>query len=201
MKQYPHIVGSSKAPREHCMAFYKYDGSNVRFEWSKKRGWYKFGTRTQLIDETVEIFGQAIPVFKNTLAEGIEKVLRDEYRDIQEAVAFGEFFGSNSFAGVHLKEDPKEVVLFDVSLYKKGFLGPRDFHRNFGHLKSADLIYEGNLNDQFVNDVRNGKYPVREGVVCKGGSGHGLWMCKIKTLKYKEELTKRFQGDWQKFWE
>ena len=78
MKQYPHIVGPSKAPREHCIAFYKYDGSNVRFEWSKKRGWYKFGTRTQLIDENVEIFGQAIPVFKNTLAEGIEKVLRDE---------------------------------------------------------------------------------------------------------------------------
>lgn len=57
MKDYPSIPGSSKAPQLPCIAFKKYDGSNIRAEWSKKRGWYKFGTRTQLIDKTDLVFG------------------------------------------------------------------------------------------------------------------------------------------------
>jgi hypothetical protein len=50
MYRYPEIDGPSKAPHEHCLAFDKLDGSNMRFEWSPKRGWYKFGSRGQLID-------------------------------------------------------------------------------------------------------------------------------------------------------
>lgn len=39
MLQYPSILGVKKMPLGHkCYAFYKYDGSNLRFEWSPKKG-------------------------------------------------------------------------------------------------------------------------------------------------------------------
>jgi hypothetical protein len=38
MQQYPSIDGSGKAPLGvPCIAFYKYDGSNLRWEWSPKQ--------------------------------------------------------------------------------------------------------------------------------------------------------------------
>ena len=45
-----------------CLAFYKYDGSNLRFEWNSKTGWCKFGTRTQLFDKYTELYSQALPL-------------------------------------------------------------------------------------------------------------------------------------------
>lgn len=36
MKDYPSIESSSKAPKDAGIAFYKYDGSNLRFEWHNK---------------------------------------------------------------------------------------------------------------------------------------------------------------------
>ena len=202
MKSYPHILGPSKAPHLPCLAFYKYDGSNMRFEYSRKRGWYKFGTRTQLINELDPVFGEAIPIFFETLAEGVEKVLRDRYRERESAIVFAEFFGQKSFAGTHLAGDPKELVLFDVNPYKDGILGPREFVKSFGHLKSAQVVYEGNFNDQLVDDVRNGRIEgLVEGVVCKGGSGHSLWMRKIKTNAYRERLERLYTEGWEKYWE
>lgn len=202
MKSYPHILGPSKAPHDWCLGFYKYDGSNVRFEWSKKRGWYKFGTRTQLIDEKDQVFGEAIPLFMNTLSEGVEKVLRDRYRERDNAIVFAEFFGEKSFAGVHTPGDPKQVVLFDVNPHKMGIIGPKEFVKNFGHLKSARVVYEGNFNNQLVEDVRQGRIEgLNEGVVCKGGSGHDLWMRKIKTLAYMERLKRLYVDGWERFWE
>lgn len=46
------------------------------------------------------------------------------------------------------------------------------------------MIYEGNMSREFINDVRDGKYPVYEGVVCKGDD----WTAKIKTIEYLERL-------------
>jgi len=45
MKSYPSIPGkhTNGIP---LTVFDKLDGSNIRAEWSKKRGFYKFGTRT-----------------------------------------------------------------------------------------------------------------------------------------------------------
>jgi len=69
---------------------------------------------------------------------------------------------------------------------------PRDFVNHFGHLRAAEVIYEGNFNSQFVQDVKDGKYPVEEGVVAKGvkegKKQHGLWMSKVKTRKWFERL-------------
>ena len=202
MKQYPEIQGPSKAPRKDCIAFYKYDGSNLRWEWSKKRGWYKFGTRHRLFDESDPLYGQAIPIFTEQLAPEIERVLKDEYRKFDRVIVFTEFFGPSSFAGQHLEQEPKELKLFDVNIHKKGLISPRDFVKEFGHLSfAAEVVYEGKLNDSFVNDVREGRYSVDEGVVCKGGSGHKLWMAKIKTNAYRERLRQVYEDRWKDFWE
>lgn len=214
MKTYWSIDGPSKAPRQFCYTFVKYDGSNLRAEWSRKRGWYKFGTRKCMINETDEIFGRAIPLFKQKYGDDLEKVFKTEklFNGVQNVVAFFEFFGSKSFAGMHFPDDTAwDVVLFDLNLHKKGMLGPKEFLDSVGHLKVAELIQSGNLNEELIEGVKNGtidcasKYEVTtevpEGVICKGNKGHDLWMCKIKTAMYKEELKKRYITDWEKLWD
>lgn len=201
MKAYPSIRGSRKHIGQPCVAFYKYDGSNLRFEWSKKRGWHKYGTRRRLFDEADTMYGPAITTFKETLAEDIEKVACDEYKN-ENVIAFTEFFGSKSFAGQHDLTETKKLALFDINIHKKGLISPMEFVKNFCHLEhAAKVIYEGNLNQTFVDDVRNGKYDLNEGVVAKGGTGHKMWMCKIKTHAYLERLKEVFADGWKQYWE
>jgi hypothetical protein len=207
MYQYPSILGPNKAPHLPCIAFEKVDGSNLRWEWSRKRGWGKFGARHRLFDATDPDFGQAIPIFISKYAEGIEKALRDDkkHRNAESAVAFTEFFGQKSFAGQHQAGDPKDLVLFDVQVHKRGLLGPREFLDLFGKLDVANVVYEGALNASFVQDVRDGKFPNRhsanEGVVCKGGHGHELWMRKVKTATYIARLKGEIGAEWEKYGE
>lgn len=116
-------------------------------------------------------------------------------------VAFTEFFGPNSFAGRHQPDDPKQLVLFDVQT-GAGIIGPKQFVTDFGNLSSARVVYRGRLTGKFADDVRQGKYDVTEGVVCKGGAGgDDLWMVKIKTHTYLEKLRQAFQDRWEDYWE
>lgn len=209
MKDYPSIPGSSKAPRLPCIAFHKYDGSNIRVEWSKKKGWHKFGTRKTLFDETNEVFGPCIPIFMNTLADGIIDIIKSnkKWREKERITVFAEFVGPKSFAGIHDLEpdNPMEMVLFDVWLFKYGLIGPREFYQEFGNLRIPEVVYEGNLNDEFIAGVRRGDYNlgdgIEEGVVCKGGSGGHLdvWMAKIKTQAYLEKLKAVFNTGWAEY--
>jgi len=203
MKQYPSIPNVTGFIGNPCIAFYKYDGSNLRFEWSRKGGWHKFGTRSRLFDKSDPEFGNAIEIFKNTYAQDLENIFKKNklLRNAQAIIAFAEFFGPNSFAGQHQNQDPKELVLFDLNVHKRGILSPQEFLETVGHLKVAKVIYQGNLTSGFVNQVRNSEIPgLKEGVIAKGGSLHKLWMCKIKTLSYLEELKKRY-ANWEEYWE
>jgi hypothetical protein len=188
------------------------DGSNLRFGWSKKKGWHKFGTRKLMIDETSSMFGPAIPLFMQKYADDLEKVFKTkEFRSVTEVIVYCEWFGAKSFAGWHDPDDPKDLVLFDVNPIKKGILGPKEFLDNFGHLKVAECLGLQNLNEELIDNVRNekiditSKYPIKteipEGVICKGNSGHDLWMCKIKTTRYYEVLKDRHPQDWEDLWE
>jgi hypothetical protein len=197
MKLYPEIQGPNKAPQSHCIAFYKYDGSCIRAEWTKKKGWDKFGSRKVLIDDS-SFVGDAVEVFLNTWANDLEKVFRDDkrFRNCRNVTVYGEFFGPRSFAGWHSPADIKEIVVFDVNIHKKGFMTPRDFLKTFGHLNIARIVYEGNFNKQFIQDVKDGKWAVKEGVVAKGLFSHGkpphnLWMAKCKTAWWMNELKKK----------
>lgn len=201
MLQYPSIARwkDSKGFGKPCLAFYKYDGSNLRWEWSPKRKWYKFGTRTQLFDYTHPIFGGAIAKFEFTMADEIEDIICSQYKHKPERiVAFTEFFGTSSFAGTHDPEESKTLVLFDISVYKKGFLEPRQFVRLFEKTGfAAKVVYEGNMNQQFIDDVRHGAYPVDEGVICKGQD----WTAKVKTFDYLNRLKNKFGDEWEKYGE
>jgi hypothetical protein len=116
--------------------------------------------------------------------------------------SFTEFLGPNSFAGLHKEEDPKELRLFDVWAEPLGMLGPKRFTADFGHLRTARVVYEGKLTGKFAEDVRLGKYGVNEGVVCKGGSGGAdVWMVKVKTYAYMERLKQAFADRWEEYWE
>lgn len=201
MLAYPSIPGVKRCRGlgKPCLAFYKYDGSNLRWEWSPKRSWYKFGSRTQLFDHSSEQFGKAIPLFMETMGEQIASIVcKDVGRKVERIVAFTEYFGRSSFAGWHDPNEEKQLVLFDVSVYKKGFIEPKRFVDLFGDQSwAAKVVYEGNLNHEFIESVRHGMYPVYEGVICKGDG----WQAKIKTYEYLNRLKNKFGDDWEKYGE
>lgn len=199
MEQYPSIMGSAKAPLGRpCIAQYKYDGSNLRWEYSPKKGWNKFGTRRHLFDHTDPLFSQAIPLFMERMADEIVYRTKQLVKNPQRITAFTEFFGPGSFAGSHVLEEPKELRLFDVYLFQKGMLPVKQFIQLYGDLPyAAEVVYEGPLNKQFVMDVRKGEYPVFEGVIAKGSD----FVVKIKTDEYFRQLRHKLPEGWEQFGE
>jgi hypothetical protein len=214
MLHYPKIPGSDRCPSGRCVAFEKYDGTNLHWDWDRDFGWHSFGTRRDAFNLNplgYEEFAlrhahlsQCVEVFRATLAEPVERLFREgePYRQFQELKIFTEFLGPNSFAGLHKEEDPKEVRLFDVWAEPYGMIGPERFVADFGHLPIARVVYRGKLTGQFVEEVRAGRHGVKEGVVCKGGSGgEDLWMVKIKTHTYMERLKQALAERWEEYWE
>ena len=186
MKQYPSI------PRDvvntPIYAFDKLDGSNIRVEWHRKKGLHKFGSRTQLIDLTSPL-GEAISLVE-AHTDPINSILRDQRAE--EATLFFEFYGDTSFAGTHYVE-PHKVSLIDVSIHKKGFVNPNDFVKWFKLIPSAEMLYYGNPNSQFLEAVRTGTLEgmTFEGVVCKATRSkpsHPVTSFKVKNQAWIERL-------------
>jgi hypothetical protein len=151
-----------------------------------------------LFDHTDLQFGEAIPIFMEQLADEIVYRTKQIVKNPQRITAFTEFFGPGSFAGAHVATDPKELRLFDVFLFQKGFVSPKQFVEVYGELpQAAEVVYEGPLNRRFVTDVRDGKYPVFEGVVAKGND----FSVKIKTDEYFRALRHRFPERWEEYGE
>lgn len=201
MKLYPSISKSTgQSFREFdAYVFDKIDGSNLRFEWSRKRGWYKYGTRSRLFDQTDEVFGEAIPLWLNNHADHVAAVAKKQGWD--NCVAFAEFWGSNSFAGEHLPTDGKFLTLFDVAAYKVGLLGPREYLDLFGNLGGSGTHYitarflgKYKWTRGFVEQVRLGQIPnvTFEGVVGKTMEGKRLIMAKAKTQQWLDRVKERY---------
>lgn len=204
MIEYPTILPSSKAPRQSCIAFEKLDGSNIRVKYTQKKGFSLFGSRTQLIDQNHPHLGVVCGLFRMDFEEPLTEIIKKNWPNEREVIVFGEFFGDKSFAGWHDAEDTtKQFVLFDVMVGHKNrkFVLPQEFVKLFqGKVAIPRIIYEGNLNDQFIQSVREGDYGVAEGVVCKGtqrsgAARGGVWMAKIKTQKYLDALFNKFGQD------
>lgn len=199
MKQYESIPYYGHHLNADVIAFDKLDGSNVRFEFSKKRGFYKYGTRRQMIDESNEQFGFVIDLFNKKYADGLTTVMNSKsYRNVLSMVCFGELVGYKSAFGQHyFKDDIFDIVLFDVSLYKKGFIPPKQLIDDFGHLGIPRVIYEGKLNNEFIADVKANKFDLREGVVAKGKVPVGkkgkeqIFSCKVKTNDWFDRLRNK----------
>jgi len=198
MKPYPTIP--KKVDRSISIyAWDKLDGSNIRAEWSKGSGWYKFGSRKRLLDETDEHLGEAKQLILATQAEQLEAIFRKQRW--QRVVAFFEFWGPNSFAGQHVDEE-HQTTLIDVNPHKMGILTPREFRDLFSELPIPALLYTGRVGPDFEQEVRSGTLPglTGEGVVCKGvRKGRHLTMFKIKTDAWLERLRDFCKGDEKKF--
>lgn len=125
MKQYPSIPNCKGQKFENLGlvdVFDKLDGNNLRFEWSKKRGWYKSGSRTQMIDQTDPRFGPGVTFFLNNVGDQLVECFK---KSPQKLVVFGEWWGKQSFAGVHTPGDPLQFSVFDVCVDNRGFMDPR----------------------------------------------------------------------------
>jgi hypothetical protein len=207
---YPKIPDSKNCPMGRCIAFEKYDGTNLHWVWEVELGWYAFGTRRDRFDlDDVGIaefnsahsgLDKAPEIFHRDFANPLEAIFRENPRyDCSEITVFTEFFGSNSFAGMHKENDPKQLVLFDVQT-DNDIIGPEQFIEDFSEVNIARVVYRGKLTGRFGDDVREGKYNVAEGVVCKGSSDR-LWMVKIKTYDYMKRLQNAFKDEWKQYWE
>lgn len=199
MEQYPSI---DKIVRDnHIFAYDKIDGSNIRVEWSRKTGHMKYGSRTQLIDATHPTLGDAIAIFQEKYADVLDEIYRQQ-RFIR-ATAFLEFHGPNSFAGFHVKDEPHDLTLFDVHVYKQGLMPPREFNKVFKYVDTAPLLYEGKANSDFIRKVKTSTLEgmTFEGVVCKSGydAKNRLANFKIKSNAWLQKLKTKYADDERMF--
>jgi hypothetical protein len=214
MLHYPKIPGSKDAPSGHCIAFEKLDGTNLHWCWERDFGWHAFGTRRDEFNLTpagTAAFAFAHPgleeaagVFLGTLADPLENVFLQHpaYQDCTAIKVFAEFLGPNSFAGQHQSRDAKQLVLFDALIEGHGFIKPETFVADFGHLPIPRVVYRGKLTGSFLEAVREGKWGVAEGIVCKGRTDSGeVWMIKVKTFGYLKRLQEVLGEKWEEYWE
>jgi len=210
MKSYPSIpYWKDGRFGEPVYVFEKLDGTQIRAEWSKKRGWYKFGSKGQLIDDTSE-WANMVNVFNEMHGDELPRLFKSEYPRVPEFTVFGEYWGKDSFIGIHPKEDTKKyVTIFDVNIYKQGFILPREFSKVFkGNAfyfaqcfgrytygrALVDTIFDWNEDSPL--DFGDAAYfplqPLFEGVVCKGTrktKGRDLiWQAKLKTKQWLEAV-------------
>lgn len=193
-------------------AFDKLDGSNIRAEWTKKNGFWKFGTRNQLIDVNNTRSGGKSEEGNNYWAEAVE-LIRSKYEEElieifkknrwRKVICFFEFYGDRSFAGTHQPEK-HDVLLFDVSVDNHGYLLPKDFMKTFKYIDTQKLLYYGNANQDFVKSVQEGSLDgmTFEGVVCKGQEfmSPGMpVMFKVKNKAWLDELKNYCNNDESKF--
>jgi hypothetical protein len=195
VKQYPSILHCTGQSFREFVAhvFDKLDGSNLRFEWNRKQGWYKTGSRHVLLDETHPILGGAVPLFHSSLADPLARIARDNRWD--SLVVFAEYWGPQSFAGLHVPGDPMKLTLFDAAPYKQGIMPPQDFLKLFGHLEIPRYLGKINWTRAFVTQVwrREIEGITFEGVVGKAKEGrHDLVMAKAKTEGWITQVRARF---------
>ena len=196
------------------LAFEKIDGSNIRIKWTPKNGFCLFGSRECLLDDTHPHLGYVVHLFNTTIREELDATLRPRFRDEKEVVVYGEYYGPNSFAGIHV--DPVEqmkLMVFDLLVIKKScteFVLPQDFVKllSLTTIPTPRLIYTGTLGEDFIGAVRENRLDIElnEGVVCKGRERSGayrgkVWMAKIKTSSYMDRLKARYGDTWGRFWE
>jgi hypothetical protein len=185
---------------QHVFGFDKIDGSNFRAEWNKKlskksqftNGFGKFGTRTETIKNANNPYTEAVNIFMDKYSAPLDKIFCENklFRGIDTITVYGEFAGCLSFAGQHnwIYEENFDVTMFDMFLYKKDFVKPRDFIDLFEHLGIPKLLYSGVLDENLVKDIEYNKYKVKEGLVLKGVDEGKVFMMKVKTKEWLDKV-------------
>lgn len=212
---YPKIPDSTNCPLKKCIVFEKYDGTNIHWKWSQEFGWVSFGTRRDSFSISKNGFNdfEKDHYGLENISELFEKIIEPlgnyllscKYSPHKELIIFSEYLGDNSFAGQHIDE-PKKLIVLDC-LAPSGFMPPGQFGGDFGcgvHLPLEyfpKIIYSGKYSGQLVEDIRKGKYDVKEGAVIKGVHNDKVYMCKVKTDEYLKKLKIEFKDNWKDYWE
>ena len=207
MKTYPKIHYTQKEfshsfPTNKVIVFDKLDGSNIRAEWSKKKGFCKFGTRTRLLDSSSGLLTLAPDLIKSKYGKVLNQIFIEKHCD--RAVCFFEFFGLKSFAGSHVIDDQFDVVLFDVQLYKCPMMNAFEFKNTFfRNCQIPKILYEGAYSKFIDDSVRNGTLAgmTFEGVICKGehNKHKEVIMFKQKNQAWIEKLREIYADDEKQF--
>lgn len=201
-------------------AFNKLDGQNLCIKYSPRRKEFgPFGSRNRVFDENDEQFGEAVRFF---LSSNYQDVLRNLVKEnsgkggifagVDEVTFFFEWYGENSFAGVHKEGDEMHLALIDIFLKKKGYIEPKSYYDIFcknTNIETPELIFKGKLTQDFVNEIRNydvegnlsGKSPsqqIKEGVVCRRSSmlkGQRMPKVKFKTQWWLDKLHSKYSEE------
>lgn len=185
MKIYPTISRDVIRGR-NVLAFDKIDGSNIRVEYSRKRGFYKFGSRNRLLGTDQPIIYSSMSIFREQWGDRLEEIFRE--RAIHQSVLFFEFHGEHSFAGTHDPLDNHSLYLLDITVNRKGFLKPKEYLKYFGGLQIAPLLFTGPCDFDFIESVKSSTLANMslEGVVCKSSRGETFkiksdaWLSKLR---------------------
>lgn len=201
MKTYPTIQYAQESTRD-VVVYDKLDGSNIRAEWSKNKGFYKFGSRHKLIDTSSGLLNLA----PDLIIEKYNEVLSKDFTDAkyERAIAFFEFFGTESFAGTHHEGDDFDVILFDVQPYKQRMMNGFDFFNRYSErCEIPSVLSIGKFTRDMYEEVRNGTLSgmTFEGVVCKGDytRHNDVYMFKQKSDAWIEKLRGQCGDDDEKF--
>ncbi len=195
MKNYPSVpraIGTAFREIPGAHVFDKLDGSSMRSEWSRKRGWYKHGRRQGLLDDSNPQLAEVPLLFDQTLAEPLARVAHDSHWET--LVVFYEFWGDHSLAGLHEPSDPKRLTLFDVAP-DGAMMAPSVFRFTFeGVVPTARCIGQVNWTRGFVERVYKGEVGgiTFEGVVAKATRRRGdILRAKAKTQKWIDAVIQR----------
>lgn len=194
VKTYPSIAYANESHLP-IVAFDKLDGSNIRAEWTSKKGWHKFGTRNRLVDVTDPIFGQAPGLIETKYGQSLGRTLF--HAGFERAMCFFELWGPSSFAGMHDLKEELTVTLFDIAPFKRGILEPDAYlklvnNTDHGPLDHAKVLYEGVVTPEFIESVRASTLPgmTFEGIVCKAKNDKKTMMPVMFKQKSRAWLDK-----------
>jgi len=202
MKDYPSIpqsIGQKFREMPHAFVFDKLDGSSMRAEWTLKQGWWKFGKRQGLVDDSNQALTEAPGLFLQQMGEPLERVaVEHKWRHL---IVFFEFWGDQSFAGRHIDGDVRHLTLFDADRDKKGIISPKEFRELFeGKVDTARFLGNYNWTRGFVERIYQGDLEgiTFEGVVGKVGERHKLIRAKAKTQAWLNKVKELYGEDAEK---
>ena len=199
---------------EEVAAYNKLDGQNICIKYSPRtKKFDQFGSRKRVFDETDEQFGDAVKWFKNSCyPQLLSQIVTDNskkkglFTGVDEITFYFEWYGENSFAGVHVVGVELKLALIDVFIKKKGYIELKPLQELFYSHKEIiqpELIYRGKLTKEFIKSIQDNdwtrpdcKYPnVKEGVVCRRTTlmkGQRLPKVKFKTKWWMDRLHEKY---------
>ncbi len=178
---------------KNWIGFDKLDGSLIRTEWKQGRGFYKFGRKNGLLDDSNPVLLEAPEIIKKDY-----NFLRTVFREFgwTRVIAFFEFTGRHSFAGTHADEQ-HTLTLVDLSVYPKGFVDPKEL-AVMDASGGAKVLHKGPINKLLIENIYNRRLKgmTFEGVVFKRMNKKGVReMFKSKSQVWYEKLKKKCGGD------